>query len=69
VLVKGDAYRWNNWEITESNQKWTKYDSNTIHFPGESGQGRGAGVTYTVKYTCEDIVIFCFFLWRHWHWQ
>ncbi|MGO9529416.1 MAG: DUF4139 domain-containing protein, partial [Verrucomicrobiia bacterium] len=51
VLVKETLYRWNNWEITESNQKWTKYDSNTIHFPVKVDKDGEQVVTYTVKYT------------------
>ena len=51
VLVKETLYRWNNWEITESNQKWTKHDSNTIHFPLKVDKDGEQVVTYTVKYT------------------
>ncbi len=51
VLVKETLYRWNNWEITESNQKWTKYDSNTIHFPVKVDKDGEQVVTYTVRYT------------------
>jgi hypothetical protein len=51
VLVKETLYRWNNWEITESNQKWTKYDSNTIHFPVTVAKDGEQVVTYTVRYT------------------
>jgi hypothetical protein len=51
VLVKETLYRWNNWEITETNQKWTKYDSNTIHFPVKVDKDGEQVVTYTVRYT------------------
>jgi len=51
VLVKETLYRWNNWEITESNQKWTKYDSNTIHFPLKVDKDGEQVITYTVRYT------------------
>jgi hypothetical protein len=51
VLVKETLYRWNNWEITESNQKWTKYDANTIHFPVKVDKDGEQVITYTVKYT------------------
>jgi hypothetical protein len=51
VLVKETLYRWNNWEITGSSQKWTKYDSNTIHFPVRVDKDGEQVVTYTVKYT------------------
>jgi hypothetical protein len=51
VLVKETLYRWNNWEITESNQKWTKHDSNTIHFPVKVDKDGEQVITYTVRYT------------------
>jgi hypothetical protein len=51
VLVKETLYRWNNWEITESNQKWTKYDSNTIHFLVKVDKNGEQVITYTVRYT------------------
>ena len=51
VLVKETLYRWNNWEITESNQKWTKYDANTIHFPVKVDKDGEQVITYTVRYT------------------
>jgi hypothetical protein len=51
VLVKETLYRWNNWEITESNQKWAKYDSNTIHFPVKVDKDGEQVIAYTVKYT------------------
>lgn len=51
VLVKETLYRWNNWEITESNQKWTKYDANTIHFPVKVEKDGEQVITYTVRYT------------------
>lgn len=51
VLVKETLYRWNNWEITESNQKWTKYDSNTIHFPVKVDKDGEQVITYNVRYT------------------
>ena len=51
VLVKETLYRWNNWEITDSNQKWTKYDSNTIHFPVKVDKDGEQVITYTVRYT------------------
>ena len=51
VLIKESLYRWNNWEITESNQKWTKYDSNTIHFLVKVDKDGEQVITYTVRYT------------------
>ena len=51
VLVKEVLYRWNNWEITQSSHKWTKYDSNTVHFPVEVEKDGEQVITYTVRYT------------------
>jgi hypothetical protein len=51
VLVKETLYRWNNWEITESNQKWTKHDSNTIHFLVKVDKDGEQVIPYTVRYT------------------
>ena len=51
VLVKEVLYRWSNWEITESNQKWTKYDANTIHFDVAVPKDGEQVITYTVRYT------------------
>ncbi|MGD0651069.1 MAG: DUF4139 domain-containing protein [Verrucomicrobiia bacterium] len=51
VLVKEPLYRWNNWEITESSHKWTKYDSSTIHFPVQVAKDGEQVITYTVRYT------------------
>lgn len=51
VLVKETLYRWNNWEITESNQKWIKYNSNAIHFPVKVDKDGEQVIMYTVKYT------------------
>lgn len=51
VLVKEPLYRGNNWEITVSSAKWTKYDSNTIHFPAKVEKDGEQVITYTVRYT------------------
>ena len=51
VLVKESLYRWNNWEITESSQKFDKYDANTIHFPVKVDKDGEQVITYTVRYT------------------
>jgi len=51
VLVKETLYRWNNWEITDSSHKWTKFDSDTIHFPVTVAKDGEQVVTYTVRYT------------------
>jgi hypothetical protein len=51
VLVKENLYRWNQWEITASNEKFEKHDSRTIHIPVEVKPDEEKTVTYTVKYT------------------
>ena len=51
VVVKETLYRWNQWEISESSDKWIKEDSNTIHFPVTIEKDGEKIVTYTVKYT------------------
>ncbi len=51
VLVKEPLYRWNNWEITQSSQKYDKYDSSTIHFHANVDKDAEQVITYTVRYT------------------
>lgn len=51
VIVKENLYRWNNWEITESSDKFEKQDSRTIHIPVTVDKDGEKVVTYTVKYT------------------
>jgi hypothetical protein len=51
VLVRESLFRWVNWEITKSSDKWEKQDYRTIHFPIEVPAGGEKVVTYTVKYT------------------
>ena len=51
VLVKETLFRWSNWEITQSSAKWTKVDSNTIHFPVKVDKDGEQVITYTVRYT------------------
>jgi hypothetical protein len=51
VLVKETLYRGNNWEITASSHKWTKFDSGTIHFPVTVAKDGERVMTYTVRYT------------------
>ncbi|MEO7932074.1 MAG: DUF4139 domain-containing protein [Chthoniobacterales bacterium] len=51
VLVKETLYRWNQWEITDLSDKWTKEDANTIHIPVTIEKDGEKVVTYTVKYT------------------
>jgi hypothetical protein len=51
VRVVEPLYRWTNWRVTSSSQKWTKKDAQTIEFnlPIEK-DGEGI-VSYTVKYS------------------
>ncbi|HEX8372429.1 MAG TPA: DUF4139 domain-containing protein [Chthoniobacterales bacterium] len=51
VIVKETLYRWNQWEITESTDKWNKEDSNAIHFPVTIDKDGEKALTYTVKYS------------------
>jgi hypothetical protein len=51
VIVKENLYRWTNWEITQSTDKWEKQDFRTIHIPVQVGPDGEKVVRYTVKYT------------------
>ncbi|HMB95802.1 MAG TPA: DUF4139 domain-containing protein, partial [Tepidisphaeraceae bacterium] len=51
VIVKENLFRWTNWEITQTSDKFEKQDSRTIHFPIEVPAGGEKTITYTVKYT------------------
>ena len=51
VVVKENLYRWVNWEITASSDKWEKQDFRTIHIPVDVPPDGEKKVTYTVKYT------------------
>lgn len=51
VIVKENLYRWTNWEITASSDKWEKQDFRTIHIPVDVPVDGEKTVTYTVKYT------------------
>ena len=51
VIVKENLFRWYNWEITESSDKWEKQDYRTIHIPVQVPADGEKKVTYTVKYT------------------
>jgi len=50
VVVKETLYRWNHWEIMDSNMKFKKYDAQTVHFPVKVPQDGQQIVTYTVRY-------------------
>jgi hypothetical protein len=51
VIVKENLFRWFNWEITQSSDKWGKQDYRTIHIPVQVAPDGEKKVTYTVKYT------------------
>lgn len=51
VIVKENLFRWMNWEIKESSEKWEKKDYRTIHIPVEVPAGGEKVVTYKVRYT------------------
>jgi hypothetical protein len=51
VIVKENLFRWLNWSITESSDKYEKQDSRTVHFPVEVPANGEKKVVYTVKYT------------------
>jgi hypothetical protein len=51
VLVKENLFRWINWEITKSSDKFEKQDYRTIHLPIEVPPDGEKKLTYTVKYT------------------
>lgn len=50
VIVKETLYRWVNWEITQSSDKWEKQDYRTIYIPVDVPPNEEKVVTYTVKY-------------------
>jgi hypothetical protein len=51
VIVKENLFRWTNWEITQSSDKWEKQDYRTIHIPVEVPPDGEKKITYSVKYT------------------
>jgi hypothetical protein len=51
VIIKENLYRWTNWEITKSSDKWEKQDYRTVHIPVDVPADGEKKVTYSVKYT------------------
>ncbi len=51
VRVVEHLYRWTNWKVTESSQKFTKKDAQTIEFEVPVKKDGESVVTYTVKYS------------------
>jgi hypothetical protein len=51
IIIKENLFRWFNWEITASSDKYEKQDVRTIHIPVEVPANGEKKVTYTVKYS------------------
>lgn len=51
VRVVEPLYRWNQWKVLESSQKFIKRDAQTIEFDVPVAKDGSATVRYTVKYT------------------
>ncbi len=51
VIIKENLFRWSNWEILNSSDKFEKQDSRTIHIPVKVEPDGEKKVTYRVKYT------------------
>ena len=51
MIIKENLFRWTNWEITSSSDKFEKKDSRTIHIPVEVPVDGEKVVKYTVKYS------------------
>ena len=51
VIVKENLFRWVNWEITRSSDRYEKQDYRTIHIPVDVKADGERKVTYTVRYT------------------
>lgn len=51
VLVYEHPWRWNEWDVTKSSQKWEKADQSTLRFPVKIGKNSEQKITYTVRYT------------------
>lgn len=51
VRVVEHLYRWTNWRVTESTQKWTKKDAQTIEFDVPVSKDGEGIINYTVKYS------------------
>lgn len=51
VIVKENLFRWTNWEILKSSDKYEKQDYRTIHIPVRVEPDGEKTVTYRVKYT------------------
>lgn len=51
VIVQEHMFRWMNWEITKSSEKYEKKDTQLVHFPVTLKPDEERVITYTVKYS------------------
>ena len=51
VRVVEPLFRWSNWQITQTNQDYTKLDSQTIEYSVKIGPDAEGTVNYTVRYS------------------
>lgn len=51
VLVYEHPWRWNEWVVTKSDQKWEKVDQSTVRFPVKVERNSEKKISYTVRYT------------------
>jgi hypothetical protein len=51
VLVYEHPWRWNEWEITDSNTAWEKADQMTIKFPVKLKNDEEKVISYTIRYS------------------
>lgn len=50
VLVYEHPWRWNEWDITQSNATWEKVDQSTIKFPLKLKKDEEKVISYTIRY-------------------
>jgi hypothetical protein len=50
VLVYEHPWRWNEWNITNSNTEWEKVDQTTVKFPLKLKKDEEKVITYTIRY-------------------
>ena len=51
VRVVEPLFRWSNWQITQTNQDYTKLDAQTIEYRVNVGPNGEGTVNYTVRYS------------------
>ena len=50
VVVYEHPWRWNEWDITDTNSAWEKVDQTTIKFPVKLKKDEEKVITYTIRY-------------------